>query len=52
VRRGEALLKLEAMKMELLVRAPRDGIVRAVNCRQGEVVAPGVPLVDISSDTA
>lgn len=51
VRRGETLLKLEAMKMELLVRAPRDGVVRAVNCRQGEVVAPGVPLVDIAEPT-
>jgi acetyl/propionyl-CoA carboxylase alpha subunit len=50
VKRGQTLLKLEAMKMQLLVRAPADGVVRAVNCREGEVVAPGVPLVDISAD--
>ena len=48
VRRGEVLLKLEAMKMELLIRAPRDGTVRAVRCREGEVVRAGARLVDVS----
>jgi biotin carboxyl carrier protein len=47
VRRGETLLLLEAMKMELPVRAPRDGRVTAVHCRPGELVQPGVPLVEI-----
>ena len=31
VTRGETVVLLEAMKMELPVRAPRDGVVRAVN---------------------
>ncbi len=48
VRRGEVVLKLEAMKMELPIRAPRDGTVRAVACREGELVQPGVGLVDLS----
>ena len=47
VRRGEPLVKLEAMKMELPIRAPRDGRVRAVNCREGEIVQPGVRLVEL-----
>jgi 3-methylcrotonyl-CoA carboxylase alpha subunit len=48
VRAGDPVLLLEAMKMELPVRAPRDGIVRAVHCREGELVQPGVTLVEIS----
>ena len=47
VKKGETLLVLEAMKMELPVRAPTDGAVAAVNCRVGELVQPGVPLVEI-----
>ena len=47
VKKGETLLVLEAMKMELPVRATTDGVVAAVNCRVGELVQPGVPLVEI-----
>ena len=45
---GETLLLLEAMKMELPIRAPRDGVVAAVHCREGELVQPGVTLVDLA----
>lgn len=53
VKRGDTVLILEAMKMELPVRAPRDGVVEAVHCRAGDLVQPGVPLVDLdeSHDT-
>jgi 3-methylcrotonyl-CoA carboxylase alpha subunit len=44
---GDVMILLEAMKMELPVRAPRDGTVRAVACRAGELVQPGVPLLEI-----
>lgn len=47
VRSGDVVLMLEAMKMELAVRAPRDGVVTAVRCRAGELVQPGVTLVEI-----
>ena len=47
VKKGETLLVLEAMKMELPVRATTDGTVAAVKCRVGELVQPGVPLVEI-----
>lgn len=47
VKKGETLLVLEAMKMELPVRATTDGVVAAVNCRVGELVQPGVPLLEI-----
>jgi 3-methylcrotonyl-CoA carboxylase alpha subunit len=48
VARGETLVMLEAMKMELPVRAPRDGVVRAVHCKEGELVQPGVTLIDLA----
>lgn len=47
VKKGDTLLVLEAMKMELPVRAPGDGTVKAVTCREGELVQPGAPLVEM-----
>jgi biotin carboxyl carrier protein len=47
VKRGDILIVLEAMKMELPVRASADGVVEAVNCREGDLVQPGVSLVEI-----
>ena len=44
---GDVLVILEAMKMELAVTAPHDGRVRAIACHVGELVQPGVPLVEI-----
>jgi biotin carboxyl carrier protein len=48
VRAGDVLLTLEAMKMELPIRAPRDGVVSAVRCAPGELVQPGPPLVELA----
>lgn len=48
VRKGDVLLKLEAMKMELPVRAPRDGTVVRIACQVGELVQPGVGLLEIA----
>jgi 3-methylcrotonyl-CoA carboxylase alpha subunit len=45
---GDALLMLEAMKMELAIRAPRDGTVGAVHCKVGDLVQPAVPLLDFA----
>jgi biotin carboxyl carrier protein len=47
VKKGDTLLLLEAMKMELPVRAPSDGTVTSVSCRAGELVQTGVPLVEL-----
>jgi biotin carboxyl carrier protein len=47
VARGDVLIMLEAMKMELPIVAPRDGRVRSVACKPGDLVQPGVPLVDL-----
>jgi len=48
VRAGDVLIVLEAMKMELPVRAPGDGTVGAVRCRVGELVQPGEDLIEIA----
>jgi biotin carboxyl carrier protein len=47
VAKGDTLVMLEAMKMELPIRAPRDGVVTAVHCRAGELVQPEVELIDL-----
>jgi biotin carboxyl carrier protein len=47
VRKGQTLVILEAMKMELPVRAPADGDVKAVHCRPGDLVKPGTPLIEL-----
>ena len=44
---GDLLLMLEAMKMELPIRSPRDARVTAVNCQKGDLVQPGIPLVEL-----
>jgi 3-methylcrotonyl-CoA carboxylase alpha subunit len=47
VEKGAPLIILEAMKMEHQIHAPYAGTVRAINCREGELVQPGVDLVEI-----
>lgn len=47
---GDPLVRLEAMKMELVVRAPRAGRIAAVHCRNGALVQPGRPLVALEGD--
>ena len=45
VKKGDIVVVLEAMKMELPVRAPGDGVVAAVSCREGELVQADAMLV-------
>ena len=44
---GDVLIVLEAMKMELTIKAPRDGRVKAIACRAGELVKSGVQLIEL-----
>ena len=46
VKKGETLLLLEAMKMELPIRAPADGVVKKLHCKEGELVQPDNSLID------
>jgi 3-methylcrotonyl-CoA carboxylase alpha subunit len=47
VRQGQPLVAIEAMKMEHVLRAPRDGRVRAVAVRKGEMVNGGAAVVEL-----
>lgn len=46
---GDTLVVLEAMKMEMPVRAPHAGTVTTVNCAEGELVTPDKPVVVLSA---
>ncbi|MBZ9666811.1 acetyl/propionyl/methylcrotonyl-CoA carboxylase subunit alpha [Pseudomonas sp. LMG 31766] len=46
VEAGAALVVLEAMKMEHSIRAPEAGTVKALYCREGEMVSEGAVLVE------
>jgi biotin carboxyl carrier protein len=43
---GEALLVIEAMKMDNVLRAARDGVVDKIHAVEGHQVAHGAPLLD------
>ena len=47
IRKGEPAIILEAMKMELPIRAPADARVIAVRCKEGDLVQPGTALVEL-----
>jgi len=47
VARGDTLIVLEAMKMELPLKSPADGVVVSFACQVGDMVQPGVPLVEL-----
>jgi len=46
--KGETILILEAMKMELPLRALEDASVVAVHCREGELVQAEAVLVELA----
>ena len=48
VAKGAPLLILEAMKMEHQISAGHDGKIVSVNCKEGELVQPGVELVTLT----
>ena len=50
VQMSQTLVVLEAMKIEHLVGAPRDGTVRRVICREGDQVEPGSVLVELEEN--
>jgi len=48
VKRGDTVVVLDAMKMELPMRAAGDATVRAVKCREGELVKADAILVEFT----
>jgi len=47
VANGDALVILEAMKMEQVIRAARDGVVARIVVKPGDQVSPGDELIQI-----
>ena len=47
VTKGQTLLVLEAMKMEIRVQAPRDGVVKKLFVQQGQTVEREQILIEI-----
>ena len=52
VERGQALIVLEAMKMEHTLTAPRDGTVAEVLAGEGDQVTDGTILLRLESEEA
>ncbi len=52
VKTGEALVVLEAMKMEQTIRTTINGVIQSVLVKTGQVVAPGQMLVQIGAEEA
>ena len=50
VRAGDIVAVLEAMKMEVNVTAPEDGVVARVLCAPGDLVGPGQALLTLAVD--
>lgn len=49
VQKGDTLVLLEAMKMELRIQAPGDGQVASILCAAGQVVERGQKLVEFET---
>ncbi|AZF27440.1 acetyl/propionyl/methylcrotonyl-CoA carboxylase subunit alpha [Pseudomonas sp. R2-60-08W] len=49
VEAGTQLVVLEAMKMEHSIRAPEAGVIKALFCQEGEMVAEGSALVELET---
>ncbi len=47
VRQGDVVIVQEAMKLMLPLAATTDGVVRAIHCTPGQIVAKGTLLVEI-----
>ncbi len=47
LQKGAPILTLEVMKMEQTLRAPFAGVLKAIKCKVGDIVAEGVELAEI-----
>lgn len=52
VRRGQALLVIESMKMEMTIAAPCDGVVQTVHVTVGQTFEREAPLVTLERSRA
>lgn len=50
VQKGDVILSLEAMKMEMIVEAPDSGVIREILVKPGEQVAAGQVLLQLEPE--
>ncbi|MFO7992504.1 MAG: biotin/lipoyl-containing protein [Thermoplasmata archaeon] len=50
VEKGDVLMVIEAMKMEYLIKAPYDGVVKKINFNEDEQIDIGEKTVEIEKD--
>ena len=50
VKKGDVLMVIEAMKMEYLIRAPYDGVVKKINFRENEQIEIGQKTMDLTKN--
>ena len=50
VEKGQAIVVLESMKTETVLRSDIAGVVKLVGCKKGEMVQEGTELVTIEED--
>ncbi len=50
VEQNQTVIVMESMKMELLITAPRDGVVRRVSVQQGQQVERGMRLMELAPE--
>ena len=48
VKEGQVLCVIEAMKMQNIIRAERDGVIKAVNAKAGDSVAADDVLAEFA----
>ncbi len=47
VKKGDVLVTLESMKMEMPVEAPADGVVKTIHCQAGQAIAEDALIADL-----
>ena len=52
VTKGQTLMVLEAMKMEIRIQAPRDGVVKSLAVKVGQTVEREQELINVESQTS
>ena len=50
VKKGEVLMVIEAMKMEYLIRAPYNGIIKKINFKEKDQIEIGQNTIELSTN--